>query len=254
MKSLRDKVAIVTGSTSGIGKATASGFARAGAAVVVTGRRAPLGEEVVRALLHEGCEAAFCATDVSDPASVSRLVEWTVAKYGRLDILVNNAGIAGGVSRISEYPEADWDTVMSINLKGTWLCMKSAIPEMLRGGHGAIVNVSSDVGFVGSTFGIAPYVASKHGVIGLTRAAALEYATQSIRVNAVCPGLSDTDMIALAKEHHPDLVRQYVSSTIPMGRMGAAFEQAAAILWLCSDESSFVTGHALAVDGGILAK
>jgi NAD(P)-dependent dehydrogenase (short-subunit alcohol dehydrogenase family) len=143
---------------------------------------------------------------------------------------------------------------MTVNLKGVWLCMKHEIPQLLRSGGGVIVNVASDVGLVGAPFGIAPYVASKHGVVGLTRAAALEYATQSIRINAICPALTDTSMITYAKENHPADLASYIDWHIPMKRVASADEQARAILWLCSDESSFVTGHALPVDGGVLAK
>lgn len=254
MRRFKDRVAIVTGGTSGIGKAAARAFAEEGAAVVIAGRASTAGATVAEMLQSDGLEATFIHADVGSAGSVADLVDAAVAKYGRLDIAVNNAGVPGGAYRLSDYPEADWDEVMKVNLRGVWLCMKYEIPHLLRSGGGAIVNTSSDVGFVGSSFGIAPYVASKHGVIGLTRAAALEYATQSIRVNAVCPGLTDTNMIAPAKEHHPDLLSQYIESTIPMGRMGTPAEQARAILWLCSDEASFVTGHALSVDGGILAK
>ncbi len=254
MQRFTNRVVIITGGTSGIGGAAALAFAQEGAAVVISGRRAELGTELARNLQAQGYEATFIQTDVRSAGSVAHLVEATVAKYGRLDIAVNNAGIAGGAHALAEYPESDWDEVMSTNLKGVWLCMRYEIPQLLRSGGGAIVNTSSDVGFVGSTFGIAPYVASKHGVVGLTRAAALEYATRSIRVNAICPGLTDTGMIAPAKEHHADVVSQYIDATIPMRRMGSPAEQAQAILWLCSNEASFVTGHALAVDGGILAK
>jgi NAD(P)-dependent dehydrogenase (short-subunit alcohol dehydrogenase family) len=254
IKRFHGRVAIVTGSTSGIGKATAYALASEGATVVIAARRAKMGQAIVSDLVCQGCEASYCETDVSNMDSVVRLMDWVSRKYGRLDVLVNNAGIPGGSYSLTEYPDLMWDAVLTVNLKGAWQCMKFAIPIMLRSGRGAIVNVSSDVGFVGSTFGIAPYVASKHGLIGMTRAAALEYASRDIRVNAVCPGLSDTDMIAPAKQHHPEILNQYIASTIPMGRMGTPAEQAAAIVWLCSDDASFVTGHSLVVDGGILAK
>ena len=155
---------------------------------------------------------------------------------------------------MAEYPVDAWDEVMTVNLKGVWLCMKYELQQLLRDGGGAIVNVASDVGLVGAPFGIAPYVASKHGVVGLTRAAALEYATQSIRINSVCPGLTETPMMDYAKEHHPASLASYIDSHIPMRRAASPGEQARAIVWLCSAESSFITGHALAVDGGILAK
>jgi NAD(P)-dependent dehydrogenase (short-subunit alcohol dehydrogenase family) len=254
MQRFNGRVAIVVGGTSGIGSAAARSLAEEGAAVVIAGRRVELGTALAKELQTRGHEVSFVQTDVRSADSVAHMVDSTVARYGRLDIAVNNAGVAGSSHPIAEYPEADWDLVLSVNLKGMWLCMKYEIPHLLRAGGGAIVNTSSDVGFVGSSFGIAPYVASKHGVVGLTRAAALEYAASLIRVNAVCPGLTETDMLAYAREHQSEVLRQYIDSHIPMKRMAQAHEQARAILWLCSDESSFVTGHALAVDGGILAK
>ena len=254
MGRFRDRVAIVTGGTSGIGRATARALAEEGARVVIAGRRAEIGTALANELQIEGYEVNFLQTDVRSETSVVHLLDWTVARYGKLDVAVNNAGVPGGSSPLCEYPEADWDEVMSVNLKGVWLCMKYEILHLLRNGGGAIVNTSSEVGFVGSTFGIAPYVASKHGVVGLTRAAALECATHSIRVNAVCPGLTETNMIAPALQQHMEFVNQYINTNIPMRRMAAPVEQARAILWLCSDESSFVTGHAVVVEGGILAK
>lgn len=254
MQRFKDRVAIVVGGTSGIGSATARSLAQEGAAVVIAGRRAETGAALAKELQTRGHEVTFLQTDVRSPDSIAHTIDSTVARYGRLDIAVNNAGVPGGSHRIPDYPEADWDLVMSVNLKGMWLCMKYEIPHLLHAGGGTIVNTASDVGLVGSAFGIAPYVASKHGVVGLTRAAALEYATSGIRVNAVCPGLTETDMLAFARDHHSSVLREYIDSHIPMRRMASADEQARAILWLCSSESSFVTGHALSVDGGILAK
>ncbi len=254
MNGIRDKVAIVTGATSGIGRATAEALAAEGAHVVLAGRRCELGEHIALALRRKGFEAVFAEVDVRDPASLSAMVEIAIHTYGHLDIAVNNAGIPGKPSPLHDCPQDDWDEVLSVNLKGVWLSMKFEIPYMLRNGAGVVVNVASDVGLVGSDLGIAPYVASKHGVIGLTRAAALEYATRSIRVNAICPGLTDTPMLARAKQDHSTSLSQYIESHIPMKRSGTAEEQASAIVWLCSDASSFVTGHALVVDGGILAK
>lgn len=254
MVRFRDKVAIVTGATSGIGKAAARALAKEGASVVIAGRRSSEGEAVTAELRAQGLEATFVRSDVRDAESTSHLVEAAVRHYGRLDIAVNNAGIRGTSLPIAEYPIETWDEVIAVNLKGLWLCMKYEIPQLLRSGGGTIVNVASDVGLVGAPFGIAPYVASKHAVLGLTRAAALEYATCSIRINAICPGLTATDMMNHAKENHPALLASYIDSHIPMKRAGSPEEQACAILWLCSPESSFVTGHALCVDGGILAR
>jgi NAD(P)-dependent dehydrogenase (short-subunit alcohol dehydrogenase family) len=254
MDRVRGRVAIVTGATSGIGRATARALAKEGASVVIAGRRASLGEDLSAELRSQGLQAVFVRTDVRDGESIARLVDAAIRHYGRLDIAVNNAGIAGASLPVAEYPEETWDEVMTVNLKGIWLCMKYEIPQILRSGGGAIVNMASDVGLAGASFGIAPYVASKHGVVGLTRAAALEYATRSIRINAICPGLTDTEMLTDTKQNHAASLAHYIDSHIPMKRAASADEQAAAILWLCSSESSFVTGHALAVDGGILAR
>jgi NAD(P)-dependent dehydrogenase (short-subunit alcohol dehydrogenase family) len=254
MDRFRNKVAIVTGATSGIGKATAQALAREGARVVIAGRRASLGEEITAELRVQGLEATFVRLDVRDPESIQHMVEATVRHYGRLDIAVNNAGIGGANVPLAEYPADTWDEVMAVNLKGVFLCMKHEIPQILRSGGGAIVNMSSDMGLAAAPFGITAYVASKHGVVGLTRAAALEYATQSIRINAICPALTDTAMMSYAKEHHPEFLASYIDSHIPMKRVASPEEQASAILWLCSPESSFVTGHALPVDGGVLVK
>jgi len=253
MEHFSGKVAIVTGATSGIGEATARALAKEGASVVLAGRRSSPGEQITAELRTQGLEATFVRTDVRDPDSVAHMVATTVKHYGRLDIAVNNAGVGGPNLPTAEYPIDAWDEVLTVNLKGVWLCMKYEIPQLLRSGGGTIVNMASDMGLVGAPFGIAPYVASKHGVVGLTRAAALEYASQSIRINAVCPGLTQTDMLNPAKKH-PELLARHIDSHIPMKRVASRDEPARAILWLCSSESSFVTGIALPVDGGILAK
>ncbi len=254
MAQFSDRVAVVTGATSGIGRAAATMLASRGARVVIAGRCEERGQALVESLESKGCEASFIETDVSDAQSVAHLMARTVALYGKLDCAVNNAGISGPNALIADYEEAAWDQVTCTNLKGVWLCMKYEIPRMLAGGGGTIVNVASDFGVVGSNLGIAPYVASKHGVIGLTRAAALEYAGAGVRVNAICPSFTETEMLAPALKREPDNVRRFIGSHIPLQRMAAPEEMAEAVAWLCSGASSFVTGHALMVDGGAVAR
>lgn len=254
MSQLSDRVALVTGATSGIGRAVATTLASRGAKVMLAGRREDRGRQLAESLKSRGCEATFMPADVSDARSIAVLVARTVALYGKLDCAVNNAGISGPNASIADYEEGAWDEVIAVNLKGVWLCMKHEIPAMLDSGCGAIVNVASDFGIVGSSLGIAPYVASKHGVIGLTRAAALEYAGSGLRVNALCPSFTETEMLAPALAREPENVRRFIGAHIPLQRMAAPEEMAAAAAWLCSSESSFVTGHALMVDGGAVAR
>jgi NAD(P)-dependent dehydrogenase (short-subunit alcohol dehydrogenase family) len=254
MSQFSDRVAIVTGATSGIGRAVATLLASKGARVVIAARREDRGGTLVDELRAKGLNASFIQTDVSSANSVADLVARTVALYGRLDCAVNNAGISGPNALLADYEEAAWDRVTSVNLKGVWLCMKHEIAQLLANGGGTIVNIASDFGVVGSALGIAPYVASKHGVIGLSRAAALEYADKGIRVNAVCPSFTETEMLAPALEREPDNVRRFIASHIPLQRMAAPEEIAEAVVWMCSRESSFVTGHALMVDGGAVAR
>lgn len=245
---LRDKVALVTGGTAGIGRATALAFAAEGAHVVVAGRRAAEGAETVRQIEQAGGQARFIAADVAQAAEVEALVDQTLAAYGRLDCAFNCAGVAASGSLV-EYSEADWDRAIAVNLKGTWLCLKYEIPAMLRGGSGAIVNVGSIGGVVGFP-GTGVYAATKGGVIALSRTAAVEYARSGIRVNVVSPGPIATDMLA---DVPPDLLAQ-ISSAYPLGRTGTPEEVAEAVVYLCSDAASYITGHNLMVDGGYYAQ
>lgn len=249
-KDLQDKVAIVTGGTSGIGRETAVLFARQGAKVVVAGRRVTEGEETISLVRAAGGEGLFVKTDVSKSADVQALLQKTVEKFGRLDIAFNNAGIEGNWMPIVDQSEEDWDRVIGINLKGVWLCLKHELQQMLKqGSRGAIVNMSSVAGLMGAP-GAAPYCATKHGVIGLTRTAALEHARHKIRVNAVCPAVIETPMgDRLFGE--PEVMK-WALSKHPIGRFGKSSEVAEAVLWLCSEKSSFMTGHYIVLDGGFL--
>jgi len=246
------KVAVVTGGTSGIGKAATIALAQAGANVVVAGRRQAEGEETIRQIQASGGDSFFVATDVSKEADVQALIEKTMARYGRLDIAFNNAGVDQETTPLPEQTEATYDRIMDINVKGVWLSLKHEIPAMLKNGGGAIVNTTSGLGLVGAV-GVPIYVASKHAVEGLTKSVALEYAKQGIRVNAVSPGLIQTEMLDRTVETNTELM-EYFKTTLPMGRIGTPQEVVNAVLWLCSDASSFVTGHSLTVDGGYIAQ
>jgi NAD(P)-dependent dehydrogenase (short-subunit alcohol dehydrogenase family) len=251
---LAGKVVLVTGGSSGIGRVTALRFAREGAKVVIASRRAEAGQETVHLIKERQGEALFVRTDVSQAPEVAALVTQTVGAYGRLDYAVNNAGVEGryGVPTAA-YPEEDWDRTLAINLKGVWLCLKYEIAQMLQQGGGAVVNMASVAGLVGSAFLGAAYTASKHAVVGLTKTAALEYAQAGIRINAVCPGVIRTPMVAHFLGAHPQLEAP-LTARHPVGRLGTPEEVAEAVLWLCSEAASFVTGYALAVDGGVVAQ
>lgn len=254
-KRFEDKVVIVTGASAGIGKVAALEFAEEGAKVVVAARSVDKGEQVVTQIKERGGNAVFIQTDVSQTNSVQAMVAGTIEKYGRLDCAFNNAGIGGDIAlATADHTEENWDRVMATNLKGLWLCMKYEIPEMLKHGGGAIVNNSSIYGLTGSKIGHVPYVVSKHGVIGLTKNAAFEYAKKGIRVNAICPGYTHSEIVDVAMDAYPDLFTKVLAEDIPMGRIADAEEITKAVLWLCSEEASFVTGHALAADGGWLVK
>jgi NAD(P)-dependent dehydrogenase (short-subunit alcohol dehydrogenase family) len=250
--SMEGKVAVVTGAAAGIGRATAIAFAREGARVMVSDVDDAGGAETVRLIRDAGGEAKYVHADVSRQPDVEALIAGTVQEFGRLDFAFNNAGIEGESNSTAECTEENWDRVMAINLKGVWLCMKYEIEQMLKQGGGAIVNCSSIAGLIGFQ-GIPAYTASKHGLLGLTKTAALEYAAQGIRVNAICPGVIRTAMIDRFTAGSKEAEEQLVSGE-PMGRMGTPEEIASAVLWLCSEGAGFVTGHPLVVDGGWVAQ
>jgi len=248
---LKDKVAVVTGGGSGIGRSTALSFAEEGAKVAVADIMVGGGGETVGMIKSSGGEAMFIKTDVINAKEVAALIQKTVDVYGRLDCAFNNAGIDGEICSLQDHTEENWDRVININLKGVWLCMKYEIPQMLKQGSGAIVNTSSIAGLTGQ--GTAIYCASKHGVVGMTKAAALQNAMTGIRINAVCPAAIYTPMVEKVMNSDPNL-KAYVESMQPMGRVGQPEEIAQAVVWLCSDAASFITGHALPIDGGLVAK
>jgi NAD(P)-dependent dehydrogenase (short-subunit alcohol dehydrogenase family) len=248
---LEGKVGLVTGGTSGIGRDTAVLFAKAGAKVVVAGRREQAGQETVELIRAAGGDGVFVKTDVSKASEVENLVRNVVERFGRLDISFNNAGIEGVWVPITKQSEEDWDQTININLKGVWLCLKYEIQQMLKqGGGGAIVNMGSVTGLIGSA-GAAAYTASKHGVMGLTKAAALETARSGIRINAICPAVIETAMAE--RLFGAPQVHKKVLSYHPIGRFGKTSEVAEAVVWMCSDRASFMTGQSLVVDGGFLA-
>jgi NAD(P)-dependent dehydrogenase (short-subunit alcohol dehydrogenase family) len=248
---LEGKVGLVTGGTSGIGRETAVLFAKAGAKVVVAGRRELEGRETVELVRAAGGDGLFVKTDVSKAPEVEALVQKTVERFGRLDVAFNNAGIEGVWVPIIKQSEEDWDRTMEINLKGVWLSLKYEIRQMLKqGGGGAIVNMASIMGLIGSA-GAAAYSASKHAVIGLTKAAALETARSGIRINTICPAVVET---AMGKRiFGAPAVHKYVLGCHPMGRFARKAEIAEAVVWMCSHRASFMTGQSLVLDGGFLA-
>jgi NAD(P)-dependent dehydrogenase (short-subunit alcohol dehydrogenase family) len=273
---LQDKVALVTGGTSGIGRATAIAYAQQQAKVVVVGRRIDEGEETVRLIQDAGGEAIFVQADVTKEADVKAMVDKTVDVFGRLDIAFNNAGMGGENPSLIEQTEAEYDRTMNVNVKGVWLSMKYEIAQMLKQGSGSIVNMASAVGVVALP-NILLYTASKHAVVGLTKAAALQYAKAGIRINAVAPGSIQTDMFEAAAlqyakagirinvvapgaiqtdmfEAVTDETKAYLTGLHPIGRIGTPLEVANAVLFLSSDMASFITGETLMVDGGFVAQ
>lgn len=246
------KTALVTGAGSGIGRAGAQAFALAGARVVVADLDPRGGAETVALIAGAGGQALFVQADVTQAAQVEALVGQAVSAYGGLDCAFNNAGIGGTGASTAEYTEEDWDRLMAVNLKGVWLCLKYELRQMLRQGGGTIVNNASVWGVAGLENAPA-YTASKHGVVGLTKVAALENATTGIRVNAVCPGFTHTPSTERLLVDRPQM-KAKIAALQPIGRLGTPAEVAAAVLWLCSPASSFVTGQALGVDGGLLAR
>ncbi|MGA7965989.1 MAG: SDR family oxidoreductase [Gammaproteobacteria bacterium] len=249
---MQEKVALVTGAGSGIGRACSLALATAGARVVVSDVAAENGRETTDLIERAGGEAVFVETDVSSGAAVKALFDIAVRRFGGLDCAVNNAGIEGLMAPTAECSEENWDRTIAVNLKGVWLCMREEIPRMLERGGGSIVNMASVAGLVGFQ-NLPAYCASKGGIVQLTKTAALEYAGQGIRVNAICPGVIRTAMVDRILGDDPEQKKAFTQLE-PIGRFGRPEEIADAALWLCSDASSFVTGDALAVDGGFTAR
>ncbi len=252
MGTMTGKVALVTGASAGIGRATALAFAERGANVVIADLDVERGEMTAAEAAAHGVDAMFVRTDVALERDVDGLLAQTVDRFGRLDYAFNNAGIEGAQAPTAESTVENWDRVIRINLTGVYLCVRAEIPRILASGGGAIVNNSSVAGLVGFA-GSPAYVASKHGIVGLTKTAALEYATQGVRVNAVCPGVIETEMITRFT-HGERAATAAMVEMEPIGRLGVPDEIAGAVMWLCSDDASFVTGQAIAVDGGFVAR
>jgi len=246
------KVALVTGGASGLGRVSAIALAQAGSKVAVSDVNVSEGEATARMISDAGGQAIFVKADVTKPAEVEALVQETARTFSRLDLALNNAGIDGVRARTADYPEDVWHQVINVNLTGVFLCMKFELPLMVKQGSGVIINMSSVAGVTGFP-GHAAYTASKHGVIGLTRTAAIDYAKAGIRVNAICPAYTRTPMLSRMLEQRPDLEAKLISR-VPLRRLGTAEEIAQAVLYLFSNAAAFITGHSLVMDGGIVAE
>ncbi|MBX7219312.1 MAG: SDR family oxidoreductase [Blastocatellia bacterium] len=252
-KNFENKVVLVTGGSAGIGRATALAFAQEGAVVAVADLNEYGGAETVHLIKEAGGKAAFYLADVAKAADVQNLVQHIVSEFGRLDCAHNNAGISGDLASLLTCTEDNWNRIMDVNVRGVWNCMRAEIPQMIAQGGGSIVNTASIAGLVGTGLGMSTYAASKHAVMGLTKCAAMEHAKDKIRINAVCPGFTSTDMLHQFTEVIPDLEERILKGQ-PMGRIGQPEEVAQAVLWLCSAHASFVTGTHLVVDGGAIAR
>lgn len=249
---LKEKIVIVTGAASGIGRETAKAYAKKGASVCISDVDNNGLKETEEQILKKGGNVLAITADISNENNVKKLVNTTVKKFGGLDIACNNAGVGGELNTTADYSVEEWDRVININLRGQWLCMKYQIPEILNRGGGAIINVTSILGKVG--FANAPaYVAAKHGLVGLTKTAAIEYSSKGIRVNAIAPAFIDTPMLERAGLTTDMEMKEQIIKLHPIGRLGTSREVANAIVWLTSDEASFITGHTLLVDGGYTA-
>ncbi|MFG3284547.1 SDR family NAD(P)-dependent oxidoreductase [Streptomyces sp. NPDC048111] len=251
--SFEDRVVLITGGGTGIGREVALAFARRGARVVVSGRRDAELKETVGLIAQEGGLADACVCDVTDEEQVAALLDTVVSRYGRLDAACNNAGVPGSGRKLHEFTVEDWRRIVDTNLQGVWLSMRHEIPAMIERGGGAVVNVSSIAGLVGY-LDAAPYTAAKHGVVGLTKNAAIDYGHAGVRVNAVCPGPVLTPMLEQARADRGPSADAFYLRNIPLGRLCRPEEVAAAVLWLASDDASYITGQALAVDGGWTAQ
>lgn len=253
-RSCEDKVVVVTGGASGIGRAACIEFANQGASIALFDVDDVCAAEVIEMLNQLNCRALYQQVDVSDSQHVERGIGKVIQQFGKIDYAFNNAGIEGKLTTVySDYSDEDWDNVININLRGVWMCMKYQLQQMLKQKNGAIVNTSSIFGLVAIANSPA-YTASKHAVIGLTKAAALAHVKENIRINAVCPGFVHTEMVQRAISSDPNLVLSHIEGQSPIGRLAKPEEIAKAAVWLCSDNASYITGHALVADGGFLAQ